>query len=369
MFTVASKYEHRDDKIAVAKGIGIILVVIGHCSNAVETKSICNFIYMFHMPLFFFVSGYFFNLKYIENKKTFVKKRIKGLYVPFIKWNILFILLHNTFFKLYIYSDKYGYDGVLSTFYSWNDILNKILYVIEFGVGGSEQLLGGYWFLPVLFIASILSLFLVFLINKFIGNFKNIYSIFLACLFLIISGIEAYSGFSIWRFNNVIFLSISIYLFGYICKAYSMDAKFDRIFILVMLFVVVLVASFLHPLQMLKIYSFYDTIYYFVVSILGCLLVLCLSKHVTLLKNFLIFVGQNTLTILTWHLLCFKFINLFKIEYYSMDIRKIACYPFIREPHNLYWLMLYSSVGVFIPLILPYLKNYYENRFTNRKKY
>ena len=42
----------------ITKGIGICLVVLGHvCSD------ISNYIYLFHLPLFFFVSGFLYNEK------------------------------------------------------------------------------------------------------------------------------------------------------------------------------------------------------------------------------------------------------------------------------------------------------------------
>ena len=43
----------------IAKGIGIILVIVGHSSG-----TICNrYIDSFHMPLFFIISGYFLSCK------------------------------------------------------------------------------------------------------------------------------------------------------------------------------------------------------------------------------------------------------------------------------------------------------------------
>lgn len=48
----------RNSQISIAKAFGIIFMVIGH---VFEKGSIgVHFIYMFHMPLFFILSGYFF---------------------------------------------------------------------------------------------------------------------------------------------------------------------------------------------------------------------------------------------------------------------------------------------------------------------
>jgi fucose 4-O-acetylase-like acetyltransferase len=46
----------------VAKGIGIMLVVFGHNWIVLDQKGeLFNVIYSFHIPLFFFLSGIFFN--------------------------------------------------------------------------------------------------------------------------------------------------------------------------------------------------------------------------------------------------------------------------------------------------------------------
>ena len=62
----------RIEWIDVSKGIGIILVLIGHISL---NGGLNKFIYSFHMPLFFILSGFTFNLakkeKFIKNKYNF----------------------------------------------------------------------------------------------------------------------------------------------------------------------------------------------------------------------------------------------------------------------------------------------------------
>lgn len=87
----------RNDTISITKGIGIILMVIGH-SGALDF--IHDFIYLFHMSLFFFITGYLLKLDYAQGwseAKTFVVKRFKRLWYPYVKFGFIFILLHNLF--------------------------------------------------------------------------------------------------------------------------------------------------------------------------------------------------------------------------------------------------------------------------------
>lgn len=88
--------------VDVAKGIGIILVVIGHCfRDDMRTRYyICDFIYQFiysfHMPLFFCISGITFYItykKYIKNKIVYLKKKVQALLIPFITYSFLVYVL------------------------------------------------------------------------------------------------------------------------------------------------------------------------------------------------------------------------------------------------------------------------------------
>ena len=71
--------------IDIAKGIGIILVVIGHSIGWLVPY---HWIYSFHMPFFFFISGFLFTIQG-KNFLTFTKKRIRSLLLPAMFFTIL----------------------------------------------------------------------------------------------------------------------------------------------------------------------------------------------------------------------------------------------------------------------------------------
>lgn len=66
----------RNNSLDIAKAICIILMVVGHsgCPTFLH-----DFVYMFHMPCFFFVSGWLLNDKYITDLKTGLIQKTKGL--------------------------------------------------------------------------------------------------------------------------------------------------------------------------------------------------------------------------------------------------------------------------------------------------
>lgn len=111
----------RLNAVDIAKGIGIILVVIGHVP---PSEYAIRFIYDFHMPLFFFLSGLFLDEKKYDFKR-FVLSRIKSLIIPLISFCAFAVLLQ------LIPSFDYRHPSL--------------------GIGGAAL-----WFLPVLFCSECL---------------------------------------------------------------------------------------------------------------------------------------------------------------------------------------------------------------------
>lgn len=79
----------------IAKAIAIILVVIGHYypENAPGWYlALHSWIYTFHMPLFMFASGYIYlSFKKDEGYFTFIKKKFRRLFVPYIIVSMIII--------------------------------------------------------------------------------------------------------------------------------------------------------------------------------------------------------------------------------------------------------------------------------------
>lgn len=77
---VEESYEKRILWIDVARGIAILLVVLGHCIGNLNDSG-NRFILSFHMPLFFFLSGMCISDKIIPLKEYLMKK-LRTLLVP-----------------------------------------------------------------------------------------------------------------------------------------------------------------------------------------------------------------------------------------------------------------------------------------------
>lgn len=87
-----------------ARGIGIVLVVVGHVLGGLRAGSVVadsaavgfavDWIYAFHMPLFFFLSGLFAAAGDRVALPAFVAAKLRTIAYPYFLWSVLQTLLH-----------------------------------------------------------------------------------------------------------------------------------------------------------------------------------------------------------------------------------------------------------------------------------
>lgn len=133
------------DKINLLKALAIMLVVSGH----LEFSLLGMFPpYSFQLALFFFISGYLFNPKYLDDIQTFLQKRVKSLLVPYFLYNILFLGI--TVFIAKISGKFWGMPISLKNFF-----------LTPFLNGHQFDLSCPLWFVTQLFMTLVVFLFLM----------------------------------------------------------------------------------------------------------------------------------------------------------------------------------------------------------------
>lgn len=135
----------RVDFIDSAKGLAICLMVLGHCGYE---GSVRDFIYTFHMPLFFILSGVFLGKKDLRFSES-LKKNAKSLLIPY-----MFIYLVTIPFGLAYIKIKYQMPLTIV------DCLVKpvigMLYGVDHVVGECYFFTNGpLWFLLALFLSKV----------------------------------------------------------------------------------------------------------------------------------------------------------------------------------------------------------------------
>lgn len=103
-------------------------------------------------------------------------------------------------------------------------------------------------------------------------------------------------------------------------------------------------------------FSWLQILPYTIIAISGILATFYLSQKVEKFNNeairILIYIGNNTLTILTWHFLSFKLVSLVIILMYQLPIERLAEFPVITEYSVKGYFILYFLIGVIVPLLL-----------------
>jgi fucose 4-O-acetylase-like acetyltransferase len=115
--------------IDVLKGIGIILVVIGHMNYEQLGVGLYEYIYSFHMPLFFWITGYLF----IANKKNqsyfeFLTHKFRKIYIPYTLL-LMISLIFGKFIVGYLFKENIldiSLENIIKALVFSSDYLNTI---------------------------------------------------------------------------------------------------------------------------------------------------------------------------------------------------------------------------------------------------
>lgn len=145
--------KQRIEWIDIAKGIGILCVIIGHINVTYSAYlSINRVIFLFHMPIFFVISGFLYKKETIE---PYTIKKVKSLLTPyFSSCLLLFPIL-----IFFISSD----NSILFLFYTYKALMGRV-------GDGTHFALTSLWFLPCLFLSlSIYNILQNILSNKYIS--------------------------------------------------------------------------------------------------------------------------------------------------------------------------------------------------------
>ena len=330
-----------------AKTIGIIAVVIGHSGSPLT-----DFVYQWHIVLFFFISGYFYKETYSKTPVIFIKKRLKSLYLPYVQYGVVFLLLHNLFIHMNIYSTNFNMQEQVSHIYSLTEVKLNLFSTLTLGT--KEQLLGIFWFVTALFNANILFCLINYIIEKMfywdvikdkeIILFTVVFSLFIAGTLL------AFKNIILPRHIDTVFVVIVFYYSGYMYRKHE-----DRIPISNNYLVIALALLLLNSLYgdiRIDSHRYVNPSFLLVNSFLGIYAIIGISKYLAAnLKdgNVLEYIGEHTFIIMALHFISFKMINYLQIIYYDLPIYKLAMFPTIKG-YGSYWWILYTLCGLFIPL-------------------
>ncbi len=361
------------NKINVLKALAILLVVSGH----LEFSLLGMFTpYSFQLALFFFISGYLFKDKYLNEVSTFIQRRVKSLILPYYLYNAFYLGV--TVLIAHLTGKFWGQPISLKNFF-----------ITPFLNGHQFDLSCPLWFVTQLFMSMIAFLFLFRVLKKASSN-KFVHLVFFAILgfgaiplskmfepisinlgnFETLTTIEPISLIIVRTMFSVFF----VYL-GYYYKNYIED-KVD-IFTLKWAGAVISLQAILWlfnrdydpthgiGLSYVIVWARFDQqiivpIFTALSGIWASLFVLKLVYPYVKDSKFIKYMGETTYHIMANHLLVMFLITLVFFKIYNIPIEE-------RAQHNIYW--IYNPVQTtYLYFVLTMIISTYTGVFLQRLK-
>jgi fucose 4-O-acetylase-like acetyltransferase len=286
----------RIEYLDIARGIGILLVVLGHNDFEVISLFTRQVIYSFHIPLFFFLSGYFINtsIPFFD----FFKKRFNSLLKPYFF----------TIFLIYFTSISFEKMG-------FNTAIGRIIKSL-YGSGHYIDWVQ-LWFLPHLFVVSLYAFLFITLVSKLRNRWLT-WGILLATLAISLPFLHTFYPFTISVFGkeyelfglpfslDLVFLSGFFFILGNEVRQVTSEKTFDNPFLLVGTGTGLILLNYLFPYLIdFNIRRYESFVVNTTEAILGILFVLALSRQIELRTNrpasVFKYLGSISLIILLFH--------------------------------------------------------------------
>lgn len=338
----------RDTTMDIMKALGILAVVSGHAWSGTSLAPYPP--YSFHMPLFFFISGYFFKEDIAIHIKKILTKNIIHLILPTLIFTFFYALIS---IVLYLFEFKFLNPEITIA----NLFVNPIL------ASGAFDFNSAYWFIACLFFVKIyfevVHRYIFFIIRKYI----DINLLFLHILFILIYFIIAYCSvsMSINMFTNslisdfrIFFLRILFALFfyyiGFLFRTYNAGRYLNNLWVIFILFIIAqqILASGIKIDFWVQIMKFETHIFPFVTSLNAIvffyIISSILSKHSA--SSILVIIGQNSFPILLHHLFGFFILNILLVILGIVRIDEITSIYYQWNTVNTWYLYIVFGLAV-----------------------
>ena len=295
--------------INIVKGIAIFLMVCGHTSIPIY---ISNWIWSFHMPLFFIISGYLYNPNKYPSFKNFAKRKIQTLAIPYILFTIIVLI---AFYN-------HEYFEIEAIYKGW----------------------GGYalWFIPVLLFTE----FLFYIVQKY--KFLSFIILYLYLLGFILYKLDFHLPFKI----EIVCQAIFYYYVGHKSTKVISHLPSNLFCAISLIGITFLLSQYFPRLDMCE--NIYGSPFNAFLAIIGTLSIISIAKyiynrHVLFAYDFFIWAGKNTLIILGLS----QVINIRMKDYLTTIITNNIINSVIR--HILLWSILYILsiiINKYMPLLV-----------------
>ncbi|MBR1408260.1 MAG: acyltransferase family protein [Clostridia bacterium] len=336
----------REKWIDNAKGIAILLVIIGHTTGAYKGTFDFSFVYGVHLCCFFLLSGY--TLKKKKITKDYVNAKFARLMSPYF-FTCLAVMATDVFnswclnhdTSIFTITSIIGRDLLRSFFASGS---YKSFGTIEIGTR-----IGAIWFLPALFFAIMIFQYLLSRTED-----KRV--------LIVTTGVVAYVGFVTGRFIWFPFsvqsgmLATFFLCIGYLIKKNQLLNNLRWYHYIIAQVILVLGIHYGYCNIGIVTANLNDLLLSIPVGLAGCLLIYLVSKIITRAR-LLPYIGKNSLIVLCVHLYALETMG----RYFNLFLDQMQL---IGNKRALAFMMLHIIFAIGIAMLI----SVFKNRIMDRKQ-
>lgn len=354
--------KNRSVAIDLIKGLAIILMVIGHTETPAQ-----NFIYLFHMAVFFMASGFLYKESAsdsLASVKDYILRKMKGLWVPYALWTAIFSILRNVFIDLNIYTANpmilSAVDSpyaAVTPYWTTKEIIINILKGCI--LPGNVQVGGALWFLATLLHISVLYVAVDFVFKQLLRKERVIIAQgFVSIAFLLLGYWFSLKGIFLFGIVRAFSFYCLFYL-GLVFNKYRetiLDHNLAKTgLVLAGSFLLLLVYNHLGGIALGE-NAFGNPLFLLTASIAGWLFLYegsVFLKRVPFLCKTVSYIGKHTLPIVILHLLAFKIVSYIGVLANGQELYLVAAFPVLYRG-GLWWIA-YTAVGIAVSLLFDVL--------------
>ena len=328
--------KERDTTIDIAKGLGIILVVACHANFAPVSPG-----RFFHMPLFFFLTGYLSSFQ--DGFGTLLYKKIRTLYLPFIFVELLYVATNPLYVTM----------GISQA--SNLSISAQLAHIVCFD--NVALILSPIWFLAALFFVNILCWILV---HWWRMSRCRWLPVFVSITLCAIGMANTHLGWLHMTYScnfkeiiNVVLVAQLFCILGFLVKNWRIEI--NNMWIALIAFIYLYVSKLWLGLSVDMRANQYSSVMLFLLAALGGIyMILFISKKINSWQHplgrgiaFLCqLMGKASLYILILHIFCFKIVgflqeNIGHLEIQNSGWENPGCYGA--------WTLVYILIGLGLP--------------------
>ncbi|OON87964.1 hypothetical protein BXO88_01960 [Oribacterium sp. C9] len=350
----------------IFKGFGIIFIVFGHTGKVGGA-----IVYLFHLALFFFVTGYFFNEdKYGDRPFVYFGHRVAGAWPRYVLYCLFFAVTHN-------YAVVHGLMTEGSVIYETPQFVNSVIGSMVFE--RPELYSGPMWFVPLWLLGAVLFAGVVHVSRNLAElltrpRVKTAFIIILTVASIVVGQYVVNEGINVLYHMELAFVIEPFFALGYFVRRYIPDFH-EKLPVPLM---VVLAAVIFYIFNLfIEAGIWFDLasqlifgMWFYVGGILGIIFTILISgllekirffgevmKKIPLMKNatnplagLVALAGRYSFDIMAFHIFIFKMTDMMLRKFYYRDPgMSLSAYP---SPLSNEWWVLYLFVAVLIPLVV-----------------